>query len=562
MWLKSRLLGIAIYLFFNIPGLTYAAAPPLQATEEIVKTKDGCGMVIDNTTSSAPYVREAFAKLIWGGACVDGLAMGEAILSPGFKIPGQPGMLPVTGWVWYGRPFGPSETRWDNGSIQQTFGWETKSVSYNTLDSSSVVWSKTVAEATRVNDGETMVSAMVFEKPVVSVYPVNNSSAAKQYPCPESPAGCETLWSQHAGPVIERIKVFLAENEPKANERMAEVQLLVAEWQAKVGPAMVAQRETSAKRDAGVQYEAAARKAEWDKGCWDKINQGPSGFDFTSEGYTKRAAYLRNLFKGECAGHYYAADGLKEADRLMTQVPELQRKEDQNAEYEAEQNAQREEDMQETAELFGNLAGAVLGGSTSEERTDNLINVLTGNTGQVPAGDSGQIPTGNTGQLLSGGSGQRPQVTGFSLGPSIYDSTSDIEDASACISLERKDYSESTYRVAYTDYTVKNNCDYQVSLVVCFAVDAKFSTCAGRYPKEMPDTAENNELMGPGNLRTGGINEPDDPNQQVFIAACRQLYGTSNDPYDITIMKTFFDATQGMSFKCEKDKPPTYGGAQ
>lgn len=53
-----------------------------------------------------------------------------------------------------------------------------------------------------------------------------------------------------------------------------------------------------------------------------------------------------------------------------------------------------------------------------------------------------------------------------------------------------------------------------------------------------------------------------DPNQRVFIVACRQLMGTTSNPRDATIMTSMFDATDGMHFKCEKYKPPTYGGAK
>ena len=78
-------------------GLAQAAPPPLRPNEEVVKTKDGCGMVIDKTSSGATYQRKAFSELTWGGACVDGLAMGEGILSAGFKFPNQPAMLPISG---------------------------------------------------------------------------------------------------------------------------------------------------------------------------------------------------------------------------------------------------------------------------------------------------------------------------------------------------------------------------------------------------------------------------------------------------------------------------------
>jgi hypothetical protein len=370
-------------------GLAQAAAPPLKPNEEIVKTKDGCGMVIDKTVPAAKYVREAFSNLTWGGACIDGLAMGEGILFAGAKFPDQPTMLPLTGWAWYGRTFGSKEQRWDNGSVQKNFTWEGKTAFYKTLDVSAPVWSKVYAESSKVSDGDVMVSTMMGQKPVVFVTEINNSKS-QQHPCPDaSPANCQALWAQHAGPVIERIKAFLAQNEPKANARMAEVQPLVAAWKAKVGPAVVAKREADAKRGAGEQFDKQAKQAEWDKGCWDKLNKAPTLFDpgLTSENNTKRARYLQTLFKGECAGHTYAENALKEADQLLAKVPELQKQEGVTAKYEKEQKEQREKDKKETAELLAKVAGAAIAGKNSSERKQNVLNALGG--GSVAEGGLG-----------------------------------------------------------------------------------------------------------------------------------------------------------------------------
>src|SRR6187455_2653568 len=112
------------FLAFLATALSFhAAAPPLNQNEEIVQTADGCGIVIDKTHPSAVYIREHISKPTWGGACIDGLTMGEGLVSSGLRIPGQPAMLPATGWAWYGRRFGPSETRWENGQVSRNFTW-------------------------------------------------------------------------------------------------------------------------------------------------------------------------------------------------------------------------------------------------------------------------------------------------------------------------------------------------------------------------------------------------------------------------------------------------------
>lgn len=326
-------------------GLAQAAPPPLRPNEEVVKTKDGCGMVIDKTSSGATYQRKAFSELTWGGACVDGLAMGEGILSAGFKFPNQPAMLPISGWVW------------------------------------------------QVYDGETMVSTLLANTPTVSVYYKEKSQL---YPCPDaaSTQSCEALWAQHAGPVIERIKAFLVENEPKAKARMAEVQPLVAAWKTKVGPAVVASREADARRGAGEQLDKQAKQAAWDKGCWDKLNKAPTLFDpgLASENNIKRARYLQSLFKGECAGHHYTANGLKEADELLAKVPELKKQEALTAKYEKEEKEQREKDRKETSELLGKVAGAVAAGGNRQERLKLAAEALSSQAGGGSLGTGAARP--------------------------------------------------------------------------------------------------------------------------------------------------------------------------
>ncbi|MGA9165547.1 MAG: hypothetical protein WBZ31_13910 [Thiobacillus sp.] len=69
---------------------------------------------------------------------------------------------------------------------------------------------------------------------IYAVYALDYSSKKGEYyicPDPRSTQGCEALWAQHAGPMIERIKAFVAENEPKAEARRREIAPLIASWQ-------------------------------------------------------------------------------------------------------------------------------------------------------------------------------------------------------------------------------------------------------------------------------------------------------------------------------------------
>lgn len=394
---RRRLLGwgaVFIVVCQFASGLAQAAPPPLRPNEEVVKTKDGCGMVIDKTSSGAAYQRKAFSELTWGGACVDGLAMGEGILSAGIKFPNQPAMLPITGWVWYGRPFGPTETRWDNGAVQKNFVWEHKAVIYRSLDGKPV-WSKLHSEGSQVYDGETMVSTLLANTPTISVY---DKGKSQLYPCPDasSTQSCEALWAQHAGPVIERIKAFLAENEPKAKARLAEAQSLAAQWKSKQPAGAAEKKAADAKRAAEQEATLTAQKLKREQECWDKDNKLVSdsmawkGMRYQGEERLGRA--LKALYEGECKGHVNAKNGLERANKYLSDAV-AHRAEDEKlakdtAAYEADKKKQKDEDLK----LLGQVAGAVAAGGNRQERLKLAAEALSSQAGGGSLGTGAARP--------------------------------------------------------------------------------------------------------------------------------------------------------------------------
>ena len=99
----------------------------------------------------------------------------------------------------------------------------------------------------------------------------------------------------------------------------------------------------------------------------------------------KRALYLQTLYKGECAGHHYAANGLKEAEELLAKVTELQKQEAVTADYEKEQAEQRDKDRREMSALLGNVAVADLSGGNAAERRQNVVGALGGDGASGPS---------------------------------------------------------------------------------------------------------------------------------------------------------------------------------
>lgn len=240
-----------------------SSPPPLKPNEKIVKTKDGCGMVIDGTSRTAAHETTRIPELTWGGPCVGGLAMGEGWIAEGdyrnINVP------PTKGWAWYGRKFGPGELREADGTIRfNQFIWDGKIVHYNTLSTAKLTWPGTGSNQSEVASTETYVSLAKRYQPdgryIYAVYRLDRQSRESvEYKCPNphSPQGCDALWAEHAGPVIERIKAFIAENKPKADARKREIAPLIAHWR----PSPNAKRNDAA-RHAALRKQHLAERAK------------------------------------------------------------------------------------------------------------------------------------------------------------------------------------------------------------------------------------------------------------------------------------------------------------
>lgn len=232
-------------------------------------------------------------------------------------------------------------------------------------------------------------------KATVSVFDESKTPKFSTHACPGgSSSGCEAVWTQHATPVIERVKRFIAENEPKANARRAEVQVLVAKWQKQIGAKEVARREAAAMQAASV----ASKHAKWELDCLQKESRITiDSIDFNrpqSEMDARKARALRNLYEGECKGHPNAAKALAEASKLMRESDaSLAKEQAQAREIEQAHAKQREADARDRREAFAILgkaaegyAAAAAGGGSGERRQAALDAMVKATDDTAPAG--------------------------------------------------------------------------------------------------------------------------------------------------------------------------------
>ncbi len=272
-------LPLAIILGAVLFSLAHAqsAPPPLKPGEKVVTTKDGCGLVVDESKPSAKFESERIAKLTWGGPCVNGLAMGEGWVFEGdYRYLDVP---PRKGWLWYGRGIGPAEFRVGSEATSFSFTWDGRTVSYNTLSTTNPVWANNrsdFARRSRVGDGTIIVTTMsrgcILERKsfpecerenkfeIPGVYVLSLETKTSQFhacPNPRSSQGCEALWAQHAGPVIERVKAFVAENTPKVTTAKREVAPLIAHWRPSPGS-----QQAIATRHAAIRAEHLAEREQ------------------------------------------------------------------------------------------------------------------------------------------------------------------------------------------------------------------------------------------------------------------------------------------------------------
>lgn len=325
-----------------------SSPPPLKPNEKIVKTKDGCGMVIDGSARYADHEAKRISELTWSGPCIGGLAMGEGWVSEGeYRYVDFP---PTRGWAWYGRRFGVVETRQANGSISfNSFTWDGKSVNYNTLSTAKPIWPGTgVSFPSQVSDTEVYIS--LSRKPqfdgsnIYAVFwrdPRSDSNVEYKCPNPHSPQGCDALWAEHAGPVIERIKAFIAENKPKADALKREIAPLIAHWR----PSPNAKRDDAARHTALRKQHLAER--------------------------AKREADLARM--------------VRETERLQRENQQFQAEQqakDEKMKAEAERaRAESQRRDEEGWALLRNAAVAAAGGQNSTERKKLALDSLTNESG-------------------------------------------------------------------------------------------------------------------------------------------------------------------------------------
>jgi len=166
----------------------------------------------------------------WDGLCVGGLAMGRGRLYEASEYSG--GSNPdIYGWAWYGRVFGPTEWKYSDGGTTHAYYWEGKTLTYTTLDSSHAVWNKGLGQDSMVNDGTTKVSASASNYSDTDIYiTVISGQNYKSYKCSDSTSveNCDMLWKRHAGPVVARIKSYIAKNREKVAARQKKVAIMVA----------------------------------------------------------------------------------------------------------------------------------------------------------------------------------------------------------------------------------------------------------------------------------------------------------------------------------------------
>lgn len=256
--------------------LAKSSAPPLKPNEQIVTTKDGCGLVVDNSTPHAKFKIASVSQLTWDGPCINGLAMGEGWVSEGDYR--YTNLLPARGWAWYGRVFGEIKFKIEGGATSIQFIWDGVAVSYNTLSIANPVWGEN--RSSHISTGNVSVFAgggycygeknrfpdcatkylLDMNTPHISVSGKGITYQKYKCPNPRSTQGCEALWAKHAGPVIERVKVFIAENKSKVAALKRKIAPMIAHWR----PAPNA-RGKAAARHAAIRASQLAERRQREK---------------------------------------------------------------------------------------------------------------------------------------------------------------------------------------------------------------------------------------------------------------------------------------------------------
>jgi hypothetical protein len=385
-------LRVELLFLLLLSGPAHSAPPPLAPNEELVKSVDGCGFVIRGDDPMAEYARQGFAELTWPGACVDGLAMGEGLISQRTKLTDGKVMEPSGAWFWYGRMFGITVQSWSNGAATTNFTWDGQTVSYNTLDATKAVWSNDWTLSSKVITVDTMVAATASPRYQVNVLN-RNTKALQSFPCPNmsSSENCESVWTEHARPVIQRVTAFLAENEGKARARQAEVKPLVSKWKAKVGSKEVALREATAwdknKATTEKREESWKQKLDAQQACYaaeraaEKVHTDSDRREHDAVRGHRLGLALKQIAANECREQSDAARLVKRADDLIessapklaeiAQIPELMQRADQY--FNAGNYEKARQTYSEIRSIDVTNIRAHLGGGATELRLGNFL---------------------------------------------------------------------------------------------------------------------------------------------------------------------------------------------
>ncbi|MBX7249268.1 MAG: hypothetical protein K1X35_09535 [Caulobacteraceae bacterium] len=188
--------------------------PPLQPGEAIAVTANGCAMITTASTNEArARFREQTRRSQWRGVCRNGLAHGVGALS---------GSGPdVSAELFYGRIVpGAVELSSDVSSD-------------DALDHPR--WPQEIGSGTRISFGGQNINTFTFgawPPDYVTTYGIESSGpdGAKTSHCPNrgTPAGCEALWLQLAGPVIAAYRAARAEAERTVGAWRSEISQLNA----------------------------------------------------------------------------------------------------------------------------------------------------------------------------------------------------------------------------------------------------------------------------------------------------------------------------------------------
>lgn len=228
---------------------------PLRADEVMVKTRDGCGIVLLRQTTP-DFVVDLYNKTVWGGACVQGFAMGRGTIRSYV-------MREVQGTAYWGRPSGYFKVGGNPTKADElddvTFIWNHTIVRVGEFRDTSPRWPDArdpfdaVLKVGRNFEDVDGNQVTVFRNGCHqnSVTSSQDCDQARPYaifyltainknppslktilcPNPRSPVGCDALWQEQIAPLVARSNAFINEYSPQAEALDKELPRLMVQAQ-------------------------------------------------------------------------------------------------------------------------------------------------------------------------------------------------------------------------------------------------------------------------------------------------------------------------------------------